>query len=1160
MAAGVLLQGAERVLWQIGKVDYSTLEFNQNWDFSARGEPKFSPETSDSAKDWSAFQPGSEDESSGSRPHPFSVAFQLKTPPTGVFRLNIDLLIKSAGIPQYIVEINGKKGRFLLHPRLSQEIGDPETAWNILFSRQRLSVEVPASLFRSGVNQLVLTCLGGNYEPILGSEARFSGQSGVYYDALQLSNNPEAKWIPRNHLTAAPTMFYRSSEFGLRETVVLRLSSATAVNKGTAALEIGGKRYPCELNSSYGFGDAECAVEVPEFSSATAAQLTVWSPSIVDRADVTLTPARKWKLFLAPLIHLDMGYTDYRPDSYEVHARNMDEIVSTLENHKEYKFNPDGAFIYSDYWEHRNQRSRDRVVNLVREGRLTLPAQLFTVNTGLASAEELFRLFYSSAGFARSHEVPILYADQTDVPAHVWALPSYLKAIGISHLAISSNPFRGAIIPNGQMNARAPFWWEGPDGARVLTSFSRQYTQFEQLFTTRNSIPAGIDSIPIFLQTYSAPGYIPDAVLLYGTQSDNRPFLASELEFPEHWNREFAFPRIQIATLEEYFEYIERDFGSSLPVLSGDGGAWWEEMAASNARSAAVARRTKERALAAEKLASLAGAINPDIPFPAALDKDIWENLLFYTEHTWGASRTWNHPESDQAVALRSNKEAFTQNAARQVDDMMHRAMSQIDDTLNLRTPAVAVFNTLSWRRSGEVEIEVKRGEGLADPETGTRIPLEIVRRSPDEDYDRVRFRALDIPALGYRCYSIVPAGASAEAEKLPLSDTIESPSYRVVVDARRGAIVSIYDKSLARELVDIKSPYGANQYVYAGYGHDGDSLIHQREARNSSLLQFSPALPLPDLRIATPTQGEVLSVQKTPCGARLMMTSSAVHTPAILTEIRLFDREKKIQIWNRVHKKSVEAPEGVYFAFPFATGPSRFRYETQNAWVDPEKDQLPGANKEWFAAQHWVSVTAPDVSIGLVLDEAPLFTVGDIDRGLWPTSFKPKNGTVFSYVMNNYDGDDETPFQGGNFSFHYTITSSRKFEPAGLSRFAQEEVNPFETDQVTNADKLVWRAEPFSAETGSFVDIDRPDVQLLTWKGAEDGRGSIMRFYNAGESPVSARASFPRLRFKEAYWSSGTENDSGAADIAQGALILSLKPHEIRTVRIMGISAHPGG
>ena len=822
-------------------------------------------------------------------------------------------------------------------------------------------------------------------------------------------------------------------------------------------------------NSTYDFGDSECAVDVPEFSKATPARLTVRSASGVEGADVTLTPARKWKLFLAPQMHLDMGYTDYRPDSYEVHARNIDEIVATLEKHNDYKFNPDGAFIYSDYWEHRTQAPRDRVVAVMKEGRLTLPAQLFSVNTGLASPEELFRLFYTSAGLSRSYQVPITYADQTDVPAHVWALPSYLKAIGVSHMAISSNPFRGAIIPNGRMNARAPFWWEGPDGARVLTSFSRQYTQFEQLFTTANSVPAGIDSLPIFLQTYSSPGYVPDAVLLYGTQSDNRPFLASELDFPETWNREFAFPHIQIATFEDYFQYVEHSFGSSLPVLKGDGGAWWEEMAASNARSAAVARRTKERALAAEKLASLAAAINPDIPFPASLDRKIWENLLFYTEHTWGASRTWQRPESDQAVVLRLDKLSFTQNADRQVNDMTHRAMSQIDDKLNLRAPAVAVFNTLSWPRSGEVEVEIERGKAVADLETGKPIPVEIVRRVPDEDYDRVRFRVEDIPALGYRCYSIVPGTASSDAEKVPITNTIESPYYRVVVDAARGKIASIYDKSLGRELVDTTSPFGFNQYVYAGYGHDGESLIHQREVRNSSLLQLSPALPRPDLKVSMPTQGKLLSVEKTPWGTRLTMTSSAVHTPTILTVISLFDREKKIQIWNRVHKDPVEAPEGVYFAFPFAAKAARFQYEIQNAWVDPEQDQLPGANKEWFTAQHWVSVTAPDVSIGLVLDEAPLFTIGDIDRGLWPTTFQPKNGTVFSYVMNNYDGDDETPFQGGDFDFHYTITSDAKFAPASLSRFAREEVNPFETDQITAADKLVWRPEPLNAVSGSF-------------------------------------------------------------------------------------------
>ena len=136
------------------------------------------------------------------------------------------------------------------------------------------------------------------------------------------------------------------------------------------------------------------------------------------------------------------------------------------------------------------------------------------------------------------------------------------------------------------------------------------------------------------------------------------------------------------------------------------------------------------------------------------------------------------------------------------------------------------------------------------------------------------------------------------------------------------------------------------------GYGHDGETLIHQRRARNSSLLQFSPALPLfADLKVSTSTQGRLRSVEKTPWGARLTMTSSAVHTPLILTEIRLFDREKKIRIHNRVRKDAVQAPEGVYFAFPFAAQTPQFRYETQNAWLDPQQDQLPAPTRN--GSQH---------------------------------------------------------------------------------------------------------------------------------------------------------------------------------------------------------------
>ena len=1147
-------QGAERVLWQIGKTDGATREFNGNWDFAARGEPDFVVGKSTPEKEWSGFHPGSRDVAHGSRPHPFAISFDLPDKPAGVFNLTIDLLFKSAGVPQYTIEINGRKGRFFPSPKLSEEIGDPETAWNIVFSRQRLALALPASFFRAGSNRLVLTCLEDSSQTIVGPTKASGAESGLYYDALQLSNDPQGKPAAATEINAEPTIFYRRGDGGLLEAVTLKASATGPLRHGSATLTLAGHPYSCSLDSEYDFGDAACAVQVPEFQGSAAVQLSIRAGASVASKNLQLTAARKWKLFLAPQMHLDMGYTDYRPNSYEVHTRNIDEITAVLEKRKDFKFNPDGAFIFSDYWQNRKQDRRERVLVLMREKRLTLPAQLFTINTGLASQEELFRLFYTSAEFSRSYGIPITYANQTDVPAHVWALPSYLQAMGIRYFAISSNPFRGAIIPNGRMNAKSPFWWEGPDGGRVLTWFSRQYQQFEGLFTKNNSEAAGVNSLPIYLQTYSTAEYAPDAVLVYGTQSDNRPFLASELDFPEQWNKDFAFPNLRIATIDEFFGYVEQNFGASLRTMSGDGGAWWEEMAASNARFAAQARRAKDRALAAETFAALAGAVNTDIRYPIELDNSIWQNLLFYTEHTWGAAGTWRRPEHDEAIVLRRDKEAFSEDAAHDVDYMLRRGLSQLGAKLNLRGPAVVVFNSLSWPRSGEVEVDINRGNGLVDLETGKPVELELVRRVPDEQYDRVRLRAESIPALGYRCYGIVPGGSAAAASNLENSSTIESPYYRVTVDPERGGIASIYDKTLGKELVDAGSPYALDQYVYAGYGRENESLIQQRDRWNSSLLQISPALPQAQLAISTARHGNVKAVQKTPWGARLVMLSSAAHTPVIRTEIRLFDHDKKIQIWNRLQKDEVKAPEGVYFAFPFAATPARIRYESQNTWIDPEKDQLPGANKEWFVAQHWVAVSSPDVSIGLTLDEAPLLTLGDINRGLWPRTLAVRNGTLFSYVMNNYDGDDEPPFQGGEFDFHYTITSDATFEPDRLARFSRDETRPLESDPVTEADKLVWPDEPLPGASGGFLEIDDPHVILGAWKGAQDGRGVVLRFYNTSASAATAHVGFPHLQFKEAYWTNPVENDEGSAGSTGGQLLVPLKPHEIRTVRLVGL------
>ena len=49
-ASGLCAEATGQVLWTIGKVDNSTLEFNNKWDFTAGGNPEFVAGKSDPRK------------------------------------------------------------------------------------------------------------------------------------------------------------------------------------------------------------------------------------------------------------------------------------------------------------------------------------------------------------------------------------------------------------------------------------------------------------------------------------------------------------------------------------------------------------------------------------------------------------------------------------------------------------------------------------------------------------------------------------------------------------------------------------------------------------------------------------------------------------------------------------------------------------------------------------------------------------------------------------------------------------------------------------------------------------------------------------------------------------------------------------------------------
>jgi alpha-mannosidase len=74
------------------------------------------------------------------------------------------------------------------------------------------------------------------------------------------------------------------------------------------------------------------------------------------------------------------------------------------------------------------------------------------------------------------------------------------------------------------------------------------------------------------------------------------------------------------------------------------------------------------------------------------------------------------------------------------------------------------------------------------------------------------------------------------------------------------------------------------------------------------------------------------------------------------------------------------------------------------------------------------------------------------------------------------------------------------------------EESTPLEPDQIRSQDKALDLPRPLNGNEASFLTIDDPDLLLDTWKPAEDGKGTILRFIDLGGEPRTVTIHTPLL------------------------------------------------
>jgi len=1153
-----------RAVFRIGNFDRSSIEF-------AQGDPKaavhFAVGASDAAKDWYANQPATPaanawSEGASVPAAPRAISFALAQAPDAVYKLRLSLLLESlvqtSSVPTLQVEINGKRGQFYLHPALDYSNGDQNASFNPAGSQADVVVSVPGSALRQGNNTIRLQ--------VVSEAGRDVPHAGLVYDAIELDRD-DSGMSSRSSAEILPTIFFQQQEGVLRESVDAFIRNAEPMTAGgDVELTVAGQHYHQALRGGQDFGEEKVEFALPEFPAGTKAELVWDANGHKERYEQTIDPKKKWTLFVVPHIHVDVGYSDFQSKVAVVQAHAIDEAMDMTVQHPDFRFSLDGEWDLEQFLKTRSVAQQERALAAIKKEQLFVPAQYANLLTGFPTAETLIRSLYPSANLSRIQGTPFNYANITDVPSYSWSYASILAAAGIRHLAGGSNNYRAPVLLQGKLNEASPMWWEGPDGGKVLLWYSRIYQQLGMLFGLPPSLAAGHDTLPLFLQAYEHPGYRANAAIVYGTQVENSDLFPQQAEFAEKWNGVYTYPHLQYSGFHEALANIEQQFGKDLPTIRGDGAPYWEDGIASDAYYAGLERWTEGRALTAEKFATLSSLVNPVIRANTTDLEKMWTNMLLMDEHTWGAYNSQPAPTSMQAVQQLAIKDQYAVNADALADFVTRGSIASIANSIPTAPGSLIAFNSLNWKRDGLVSVDLNDGDAIVDASTREVLPYEIV--SSAKDYKNVRFMAVGIPALGYRVFEIQPAVKAAAVAQTEQTTTLESPYYRVTLDAAAGAVRSIYDKELQRELVDQKSTYRFAQYLYVTGG----------DKKPNTLLEYSRVYPKADLQVHPASQGKLVSVTRTPYGWVARMTSQDTNTPSIMTEIRLFEREKKIEFVEDVEKTQVTSKEAVYFAFPFAMTQPKFRYEIQNGVVDPTKDLYRGAGHEWFSVQHWAAVEQNGASATVMPLDASLVTLGDINRGEWPEEFGKRTGAIFSYVMNNYWETNYRGGQGGHFRFHYLVTSAPSIDAPRLSRMGWEAITPLEADIVTTQDKsrtlpehngtlqypplaaqsaLPSYAEPLDGKQGSFIDIADANLLLQTWKVAEDGKGTILRFLDLGGTERAVTVKTPLLRLSKAWKTDAVERGQTALPLVQDrGFTFVVHPHEIVTVRITGTPA----
>ena len=919
-------------------------------------------------------------------------------------------------IPELEIRLNGYKVQKMVPGgRNSAYLDDFKPAAKNL----SLKVSLPLEALKDGENELCIRSVAGSWLVL----DNISLDSPVPVRALR--PEPGLSFMETASLPALV-----KGDSGLMHPV--RFMIANAGGQTEAEWHYGNDRRGGTVSLAPGINILE--LDIPEGYADKKVRFTFTTANFQSSADVIIREPEDLTVYLVQHTHTDIGYTKPQTEILTEHLRYIDyavEYCEATENYPDdskFRWTCEASWAVREWLKIRPESQVRKFLHYVKEGRIEVTAMFF--NMSEISGENNYRAFLRPVSEFHSLGIPVVTAMQNDVCGIAWCLADYLPDLGVKYMTIGSNSHRSDI----PFDCPTLYRWESPSGKSLLAYRSDHYNTGNAWGIHSGDLNSVENGLFAYVDDIRSHGYpFPLVAVQYsGYFTDNSPPCLKESELIREWNEKYEYPKLRSATMGEFMAGIEKNHAAELPVWKAAYPDWWTDGFGSAARETAASRTTQSDIGAAEGMFSMSVMSGHDqIPGLSGETGRIYENLLFYDEHTFGAAESIRDPLCENSQVQWAEKGSYVWEALKSTKMLGEAAAGMFyDDLYRGKKPTVTFFNPCGWERSGLVKfyadyemIPADRDFALVD-ENGDRLRCQPLNSRSEGRYYAVW--AENIPSFGYKTYEIELLGGlqTPDIRKMPEDGIIENDWYKIGFDPSRGSILSLYDKELSRELADTAAVWNIGDFIY-------ESLEGDRAQMEAKRFDTYSRHALENVRCEGVAEGAVYNTISFVGESQGCDTSDGVRI-----EVRMYNHEKLLEFCYSAVRLPETDPAGIYVAFPFSLESSDHYFDVPGGVVRHAGNQIPRSSAAWNTVQNFAGVRNSSCQILVSTGQIPLFMMGELLNDPYRPDHRIDNGHIYSWVMNNYWTTNFRASQEGELNWSYLITSEAGDRDSDAMRF----------------------------------------------------------------------------------------------------------------------------